>query len=105
MTTTAPSLFDALEEGRTAAEACAEAASAEWVREAEYRIRLLPQGATFISEDIVLRLEGLGIATSDKRAMGGVIQRLRDEGVIVATGGARRAATSHGSYKPEWRRA
>ena len=103
--TTAPSLFDALEEGRTAADAASNAADAQWIREAEYRIRILPAGTTFISEDIVLRLEELGITTPDKRAMGGVIQRLKDEGVIVATGEARRARTSHGSYKPEWRRA
>ena len=111
MTVTQPSLLDAptLEEAveladRAMAEA-AELADVEWLNAAETMIRSWDRGDTFIAEDVVLNLAVLGYSTGNRKAIGPVMKRMSREGVIVPTGSARRARTSHGAMKPIWRRA
>lgn len=102
-------LFDAatlkaLDRGHDAAEACAEKADADWRYHAEWLIRHMTPGATFLAEDIAAACSDHGFATSDSRALGHVILEAKRMGLIAASGEYRPAKSSNGSVKPVWRR-
>jgi hypothetical protein len=79
-------------------------ADTRWLVAAEGYVNALPIGHRFIAEDVVIALRADGITTTNAKAIGPVIARLARDGLIVKTGHARGARTSHGSMKPEWQR-
>lgn len=102
------SLFPTLEESVIAGqEAIAERPGLEplWNRLAKAAILSMSPGRCFLAEDVVEQLAEAGYLAPDARAIGGVVQRLARAGCIERTGKFRPARSSHGSPKPEWRRA
>jgi hypothetical protein len=85
-------------------EVVASHADDQWIEAARGVIRHMSDGFDFIAEDIRIAVDGLGYSTTDHRALGSVIREANRTGQIEMTGKLRRAATSHGSFKPEWRR-
>lgn len=99
-----PTLFEAISEGHSQADLVLSHANGTWARAVATQIASVEPGTTFLAEDIVETVAEQGFATSDLRAMGGIMLGLARKGVIVRTGRVLPARTSHGSPKPEWMR-
>jgi hypothetical protein len=102
-------VFDGIEEMSSSAvgdpvDTVAAHANSEWVEWAREVIRDFGAGHRFIAEDVRVATDIAGFKTSDRRALGAVIRAASAAGEIEMTGQLRRAASSHGSHKPEWRR-
>ncbi|MDE2101509.1 MAG: hypothetical protein KGL39_29965 [Patescibacteria group bacterium] len=100
----APPLEEAVEAGREASEEVARG-DKHWCHAAEVLILALDPGTCFLAEDIVERLAFVGQHPADGRSMGAVMRSLSRAHLIEKSGRHLPARTSHGSYKPEWRRA
>jgi hypothetical protein len=92
---------EAIAAGERAMALVEEAAEAEWKAECHRVIEYLDAGMTFIAEEIVGYVN-LTFATPNNKAIGPVIRRCANAGLIRKTGRTRPARTSHGSPKPEW---
>ena len=100
-----PTLPEAIQQGQEAIGVVDAHADHVWKVSATGHIQRMDRGHTFIAEEVVIHLAEEGLATSNAKAIGAVIQRAARAGLIVKTGHALPARTSHGSLKPEWRRA
>ena len=99
-----PTLEEAIEAGNEGMARAAQAADAAWTAAAERYIESMPLGRLFIGEDVVIAVEEAGHRTTNRKAIGPVINRAARARLIAKTGQARPARTSHGSLKPEWTR-
>lgn len=75
-----PTLFDYVE-------AAGEAANEVWMASAQQALRhLCDTGAAFTTDDLWLALEQAGVSTHEPRAMGAVVRRARQAGLITPAG-------------------
>jgi hypothetical protein len=95
---------EAVRAGQLAMDLVWASADEQWREAAENWVRGLPQGETLMAHDVVAAMSAAGHYTKNKKAAGPLIKKMRNAGVIRATGRVRPCPTSHGSMRTEWER-